>query len=217
MRKTWLSRRSNMVQNNGKLLEFDYVIEASCDWDGDFPLQCATMLFDLLEINDGIVIKNQYAIRQEKAEVLKPYIEDPKNCYYAWPENPEGDYCIWVKQPLDSNATLLPVLKLQGIYLSCIVPTNTFVWEDFCRDRKADERKLILTDQAAFVCNIVDEDRVLNLGFNTALFSEKKIADVLRRWEQMIVHAANGTQVKRDGGERRSEYGSKTLVELSIS
>ena len=218
IRYEWMDdcRKTDRHAMPGVFYETDYEIAAACDECGDFPLKCAAMLFDLLEIKGNVIIKNQHVKRPEKEEALAPYVKNKENRYFASPKHPESDYCIWIKQPFSANQTLMPILSLQGIDLSYIVPMDSFDWNGFLENWKQDERELLLSGQAAFICNIIDADRTLNLGFNPAFFSEEKITDVLCQWEQLIVRAAHGTQVKRDEGQRRSEYGRKTLVELSI-
>lgn len=204
VRYEWMDngKQTDRHTMSGAFYETDYEIAAACDESGAFPLECAAMLFDLLEIKENVIIKNQHVKRPEKEEALAPYVENKENRYFASHEHPESDYCIWIKQPFSTNQTLMPILALQGIALSYIVPTDSFDWNGFLENWKQDERELLLSGQAAFVCNIIDADRTLNLGFNTAFFSEEKIAEVLRQWEQLIVRAAHGTQVKRDGGTK---------------
>lgn len=63
---------------NELYFEIDYEIEAVFDEQGDFPLQCAAILFDLLKFNRNIVIKNQYSKKAEKTNVISKYIENYK-------------------------------------------------------------------------------------------------------------------------------------------
>lgn len=62
--------------------EIDYEIEAVFDEQGDFPLQCAALLFDLLKFDRNVIIKNRYAIKAEKASVISKYIKNGHNCFY---------------------------------------------------------------------------------------------------------------------------------------
>lgn len=111
--------------------EIDYEIEAVFDEQGDFPLQCAALLFDLLKFDRNVIIKNQYAIKAEKASAISKYIKNGHNCFYEWPESPLGNYCIWIKESFLTNQKLVDLLRLQGTFLSYIVPSDSFDWKEF--------------------------------------------------------------------------------------
>lgn len=196
--------------------EIDYEIEAVYDEYGDFPLQCAILLFDLLGIKENIVIKNQHSIKVERTKAIKKYIENKENCFYEWPKSPKGNYCIWIKQSLSTNQKLMSILELQGIYLSYIVPNYTFDWDNFLRRWKEDEKNLLLSGQALFICNVIDEDRTLNINFNTTVFSMERIMSVLTKWEKSIINIAEYTQLKRNTAQMRGKYGNKSLVRLCL-
>lgn len=196
------------------LFEIDCEIEAVCDKCGDFPLQCAILLFDLLGINGNIIVKNQFSIKEEKKDALQKYNKNVQNSYYEWPNSPEGNYCIWIKESFDSNIELIDILKLQGTYLSYIVPSNSFDWEKFTKEWQKDDKQLLLTKQASFICNILDMDRTLNLNFNVAEFPKEKITSVIEKWEDVIKVMAKSTQIKRTVMQMRSKYGSKYLIQL---
>lgn len=193
--------------------EIDYEIEASCDEYGNFPLYCATLLFDLLNFNGNIVIKNRYVGKAEKAGVIQQY-NNRRNCYYEWHKFPEGNYCIWIKDSYTSNESLIDILKLQGTYLSYIVPTDSFNWEDFLKNWQKNEAYLLLSGQASFICNVIDMDRTLNLNFSVAVFSKEKILDVTTKWEKEICHLARFKQMRRTAATMRSKHGNKHLVRL---
>lgn len=194
--------------------EIDYEIEAKCDEYGDFPLQCAALLFDLLDIRENVVIKNQYSIKTEKAKVIEKYIENKENSFYECSLSPEGNYCIWLKQSFSTNQELVNILKLQGIYLSYIVPNDSFDWEDFLKHWKNDEKDLLLSGQAMFICNVIDEDRTLNINFNADYFSTEKITNITAEWEKSIKSIAKYTHVKRNVAQMRSKHGNKHLIRL---
>ena len=82
---------------NEPYFEIDYEIEAPFDMQGEFPLQCAALLFDLLDFNRNIVIKNQYSIKAEKANVIAKYAVNDQNYFFEWHRHPEGNYCMWIK------------------------------------------------------------------------------------------------------------------------
>lgn len=196
-------------------VEIDYEIEAACDEYGDFPLYCAILLFDLLNLNENIIIKNQYSIKAEKTNVIQQY-NIGQNCYYEWPKSPEGNYCIWIKESYTSNQTLIDILKLQGTYLSYIVPTDSFDWEYFVEKWEEDDGYLLSTGQATFICNVIDMDRTLNLNFNSAVFSKEMILDLITKWEKEIGHIAQFTQIRRMATTMRSKRGNKHLVRLCL-
>lgn len=197
--------------------EIDYEIEAVFDEYGDFPLECAILLFDLLSINGNIVIKNRYSIKEEKTEVIKKYTENIENCFYECPKDPEANYCVWIKQNFSTNQQLINILKLQGIYLSYIVPNDSFNWESFLRNWNEDEKSLLLSNQASFVCNVIDMDRTLNVSFNTAVFSMVRITSIITEWERLIMNFAGSAKVKKTVGQMRSKYGNKHVVRLCFS
>ncbi len=196
--------------------ETDYEIEAACDKDGDFPIQCACLLFDLLNINENIIIKNRYAAKREKAEVLKKYIDNKEKHFFEWHKHPEANYCLWVREHFYNNKALIDILKLQGIYLSYIVPSDSFNWENFTEKWEENEQNLLLSGQALFICNVLDMDRTLNICFNSAAFPKEKIMSVLSQWEKMIVSLAESTQVKRTTAQLRTKYGNKPFVRLCL-
>lgn len=197
--------------------EIDYEIEATLDEYGDFPLYCATLLFDLLNIKSNIVIKNQHTIKAEKKSVIQQYTENKQNYYYEWPRSPDGNYCIWIKEKFLSNHKLIDLLKLQGIYLSYIVPNETFDWNKFLVEWKKDNINLLSSNQASFICNVIDMDRTLNLIFNISEFPREEIIGLLNKWERAIESIAQSTQVIRTETQMRSKYGSKILVQLKYS
>ena len=80
----------------------------------------------------------------------------------------------------------MEVLKLQCIYLSYIAVTDSFDWKSFIEKWKEDEVHLFLSGQASFICNVIDEERTLNLNFNTAILSEGQIMNIIAKWEQEI-------------------------------
>lgn len=198
------------------IFEIDYEIASIHDEYGDFPLQCATILFDLLNIKSNIVIKNQYSIKPEKAKVLSQYISNEHNCFHEWPKSPEGNYCVWIKHNFSTNQQLVDILRLQGTYLSYIAPNDLFAWDDFLKNWSNDERYLILSEQASFVCNVFDMDRTLNINFNTADFSIEEIASVLAEWEGVMSQISKPIQLTRNVSGIRGKYGDKHLVRLSF-
>lgn len=198
------------------LFEVDYEIESMCDTYGDFPLRCAVLLFDLLNIHSNIIIKNQYTIKEEKTKTISKYIDNEQNYFYEWPKSPEGNYCIWIRHYLSTNQELFDVLNLQGIYLSYIVPTDSFNWVCFLKRWKEDEKHLILSGQASFCCNIIDMDRTLNIIFDTNVFSVDRINEILAYWEKAMIHIAKSTQTKKVVKKMRSKHGEKQLVQLSF-
>ena len=197
--------------------QVDYEIEARCDWDGDFPLQCAAALFASLNLNSNIIIKKRYTLRNNESEVIRKYIDNDLNRFYRYSKHPDVDYCLWIKQQILTQQELIELLKLQGIYLSCIVPNDTFDWEDFLDKWEKDERYLLLSGQASFICNILDEDRRLNIGFNTVVYSMDKISNVLSAWEKSITHIAKAAKVCGTVTQTRSRYGDKQTVILCLS
>lgn len=197
--------------------QIDYEIEAKCDMIGDFPVQCAALLFELLSLNSNIIIKKRYTLRNNESEVIRKYIDNDLNRFYRYSKHPDVDYCLWIKQQILTQQELIELLKLQGIYLSCIVPNDTFDWEDFLDKWEKDERYLLLSGQASFICNILDEDRRLNIGFNTVVYSMDKISNVLSAWEKSITHIAEANQAYRTMTQMRSKYGNKPLVQLCLS
>ena len=194
--------------------EYDYEFEAAFDEWGDFPLQCAALLFDLLKFNRNIVIRNQYSIKAEKANVLCKYIKNDKNRLYEDPASPEANYCLWIKEPFSTNRELMDIFRLQGTYLSYIVPSNSFDLKEFLEKWKKDEKYLLLSGQASFICNVVDMDRVLNINFNTAVFPKEDIRRILCEWEKTIRHIAEPSQGKRTETQMRSNRGTKYSVRL---
>ena len=199
---------------DGLFYETDYEIAVACDEYGDFPLECAATLFDLLGIKNNVIIKNQHVIRPEKEKALAQFVENKGNCYFASHKHPESDYCIWIKQPFSTNQELIQILKLQLIYLSYIVPTDSFVWKRFIENWKEDERELLLSGQAAFICNVIDADRTLNLSFNPAFFSTENVSKILAEWERTMYDMIKNTRVKRTAEQQRSKYGDKWVVRI---
>ena len=197
--------------------EIDYEFEAAFDEWGDFPLQCAALLFDLLKFNRNIVIRNQYSIKAEKANVLCKYIKNDKNRLYEDPASPEANYCLWIKEPFSTNRELMDIFRLQGTYLSYIVPSNSFDLKEFLEKWKKDEKYLLLSGQASFICNVVDMDRVLNINFNTAVFPKEDIRRILCEWEKAIRHIAEPSQGKRTETQMRSNHGTKYSVRLCFN
>jgi len=198
------------------LYEIDYEIESIYDEYGDFPLHCATLLFDLLNIHSNIIIKNQYSIKTEKTKIISKYLKNEQNYFYEWPKSPEGNYCIWIKQHFSTNQEFIDILNLQGTYLSYIVPNDSFEWGNFQKRWKEDEWYLFLTGQVSFACNIIDMDRTLNIIFDTTVFSIERITSVVADWEKAITCIAKSTQQKKTVTKMRSKYGNKQLVRLSF-
>lgn len=196
--------------------EIDYEIEAVFDEYGDFPLQCAALLFDLLNINGNVVIKNQYSIKPEKTKAISRYMGN-HNCFYEWPKRPEGNYCLWLKQSFQTNLELMNILKLQGTYLTYIVPTGSFDWDTFLENWKKDERYLLLSGQSSFICNVIDMDRTLNINFNTTVFSKEKIMGIINEWEKSIINNSESSQAKRTVEKMNSKYGNKCRVHLCFT
>ncbi len=194
--------------------EIDYEIEADFDMEGDFSLQCATLLFDLLNINGNVIIKNQYAQKAEKRKTISKYVGNEQNYFYEWPKHPEGNYCIWIKESFSTNQEIIDILKLQGTYLSYIAPTDSFDWEDFLKNWKKDERYLLLSRQASFICNIIDMDRTLNINFNTAIFSTEKIVSIISKWQEAITLITKPSKVSKSETKIRSKHGNKYQVQL---
>lgn len=199
-----------------KLIEIDYEFDSVTDEYGDFPIRCATMLFDLLGFNKNVIIKNQYVYKPEKAFVVARYYGKDSNRYYEWPKNRSGDYCVWIKEGYSSNQELIDFLSLQVIHLSFIVPTKTFDWEKFIENWRSDEQNLIQTGQASFICNIVDMDRDLNLFFNADDYTPEMISDMLARWESEITKQDEPIKVQRSEYLIRGKYGEKSLITIHI-
>ncbi len=199
---------------NKPCFEIDYEIEAVFDEYGDFPLQCAALLFDLLKFNRNIIIKNQYTIKAEKTNVISKYIENDQNYFYEWPKCPKGDYCVWIKDSFSTNQELIDILRLQGIYLSYIVPSASFNWKEFLESWKKDERYLLLSGQSSFICNVIDMDRTLNINFNTTVFSTEEIIRILSEWEKAINHIAKPSRMRRTKTQMRSKQGNIYQVRL---
>lgn len=197
---------------NKSYFEIDYEIEAVFDKNGDFPLKCAALLFDLLKFHENIVIKNRYVAKKEAQSVLLKHIQSDQNDFYAWPEFPKGDYCLWIKSGFSSNQELMDILRLQGMYLSYIVPSDSFEWDAFLKNWREDERYLLSAGQAPFVCNVIDMDRKLNINFSTALFSTETIMTILNKWEKSISVIADPLRVKRTEMQMRSKHGNKYSV-----
>ena len=196
-------------------IEINYEIEAVCDEYGEFPLQCATLLFDLLGFNSDIIIKNKKTIKPEKTNIIQPFKND-NNVYYELPQSPEGDYCLWIKEKLLSNKQIVDILNLQGIYLSYIVPNDFFNWDIFLKKWKEDVGYLLESNQATFICNIIDMDRVLSLNFNTNSYSEEFIWSLIDKWEKMILDVASTSVVKRIEQHGRGKYCNKHLIRLCL-
>ena len=194
-----------------------YEIEARRDWDGTLPLQCAASLFASLHLNSDLVIKRRYTWRSNESEVIRKYIKDGCDLFYRHPKRTEADLCLWIKQRVLTQRELIDLLGLQGIYLSYIVPTDAFVWEDFLDKWESDAVHLLLSGQASFICDICDEDRRLDITFNTAVFSMEETANALSAWERAIAHIAEAQQVYRTETQMRGKYGNESLVQLSLS
>lgn len=199
---------------NELYFEIDYEIEAVFDEQGDFPLQCAAILFDLLKFNRNIVIKNQYSIKAEKTNVISKYIENDQNYFYEWPKSPKGNYCVWIKESFLTNHEIIDILRLQGTFLSYIVPSESFDWKEFLENWKEDEKYLLLSGQSSFICNVIDMDRTLNINFNTAVFSTEEIISIISEWQKAINHIAVSSQVRRTETQMRSKHGNKYRVQL---
>ena len=197
--------------------EIDYEIESVYDYDGDFPLLCAALLFDLLNIKGNIIIKNRNTVKSEKAHIMQYYTINKNNYYYEWPDSPDGNYCVWIRESFSSNRELMDLLRLQGIYLSYIVPTESFDWKSFTDNWQKDDTYLLSSNQASFICCVIDADRDLNLNFNASIFSEEKITYLLTKWEGEIARVASSCRIERTVKHMRSKNGTKYLVQLSIS
>lgn len=196
--------------------EIDYEIEAAFDEQEDFPLQCAALLFDLLKFDRNIIIKDQYAIKAEKASVIYKYIKNGHNYFYEWPQSPLGNYCIWIKESFLTNQKLVDLLRLQGTFLSYIVPSDSFDWKEFLESWKEDEKYLLASGQSLFICNVVDMDRILNINFNTAVFSTERINRIIHEWQDAINHIADPSQMRRTETQVRGKNGDKYIVRLSF-
>lgn len=196
-----------------RCFEINYEIEAIFDEYGEFPLHCATLLFDLLNINGNVVIKNQYSIKPEKSKVVTQYIGN-QTYFYEWPKRPEGNYCVWLKQSFQTNQEILNILKLQGTYLTYIVPTESFDWENFLENWEKDERYLLFSGQSSFICNVIDMERTLNINFDTTVYSAEKIMDIIREWEKSIFNTSESLRVERTVEEIRGKYGILSQVRL---
>ena len=121
---------------------------------------------------------------------------------------------MWIKEPFSTNRELMDIFRLQGTYLSYIVPSNSFDLKEFLEKWKKDEKYLLLSGQASFICNVVDMDRVLNINFNTAVFPKEDIRRILCEWEKTIRHIAEPSQGKRTETQMRSNRGTKYSVRL---
>ena len=170
----------------GNIVKINYDIESVFDEFGRFPLECTIMLFDILEWKSNILIKNQYVAKDKRS--VKKIIENEKNIYYEYPSFPEGNYCIWIKDNIQ-NDELIEVLSLQGIYMCCIQPTKLFDWNSFQSKNKKDESCLFLDNQASFICEIIDQDRVISLYFNNDYYPIQFIKDILCQWENRMKSA----------------------------
>ena len=82
---------------------------------------------------------------------------------------------------------MLEVLKLQGMQLSCFVPSSESRVPPIDRLWTAETRDLILTGDFVFACDITDEDRALTFWFNPKVFNEYDIHSILSHWEHRIV------------------------------
>lgn len=199
------------------LYEIDYVLESPRDWVGEFPLQCAALLFDMLGVYSNVVIRNKYAIKKEKAEIISKYVDNTKNLLCECPKCPEGNYAIWLKHGFVTNQEIIDILGLQGTYLSYIVPSDSFNWEKFSANWKDDEHCLILSGEAVFVCNIVDMERTLNINFNTENFPIKRITTIISKWEQKIKQLDGTERLVKTTVQEHSKYGNKQLIRLKFS
>ena len=203
------TRRSSSktgVASNAAFFEIEYDIMASCDLDGDFPLECLTFLLDLLGIKNNILIRNRFEHREEQPFVLSQYMKNTSNQYYQWPESPRSDYCLWIKEPYESAMTFLDFLKVTGYSCNCIVPNESFQWEQFVENWTRDPVYLLTENQASFLCNIYDEDKILYLYFSAKDYSEDFVQNILLTWEQEIQRRAQAAHMQRTVTLLRSRY-----------
>ena len=198
----------------GNIIEIEYDIESTFDKDGIFPLVCTNMLFDVLKWNSNVLIKNQ-CVAKEKKTTVERILKNQKNIFYEHSFFPEGNYCLWIKDCLESGE-LSEVLNLQGIYMCCIQPTKVFDWNIFQNKWKSDEIYLFADNQASFVCKIIDMDRVLNLYFNEDYYSLHFVDNILYLWEVRIKSAFPLLDMKKTVFKnlKGKKGNSKTRVEL---
>lgn len=168
-------------------IEFHYEIEADFDETGDFPLMCTILLFDLLNFKSNILFRNQYAQSSDNP-VVKKYVEKEQNIFI---KHSPSQYCIWMREAFPTPLDMLEVLKLQGMQLSCFVPSSESRVPPIDRLWTAETRDLILTGDFVFACDITDEDRALTFWFNPKVFNEYDIHSILSHWEHRIVQDLN--------------------------
>ena len=198
----------------GNFFEIEYDIESTFDEYGNFPIACAIMLFDILGWRSNVLIKNQY-VAKEKNFIVQHVLENKRNILYEHSFFPEGNYCLWIKDCLQTNE-LSKVLDLQGIYMCCIQPTEMFNWSNFQTKWKNDEIYLFPDNEASFVCKIIDMDRVLDLYFNEDYYSVNFIDNVLSLWESRIKSTLPLSHMNRQVSKnlKGKNGNSKTRVEL---
>lgn len=196
------------------VFEINYSIEANCDYDGRFPLYCATLLFDIIGISNDIIIKNRHAINSKKDELIQRICSSHKCQYYEHPYTPDSDYCVWIKETYKSNKVFIDLLDLQGLHLSYISVSDKFDFESIIDTWYSDDIDIVSTNVNA-ICGIIDSDRTLDLIFNMDIYSQEQINSYLTQWEYEIIKF--GSLYKRVETKLRSKLGSKSYIRLLIS
>ncbi len=197
-----------------RYIKVTYDIVAYYDMDGDFPLRCAAMLFDLLGFRENVIVRNKYVVRKERDDVIQHYMAEKRNLFFERPGHADSDYCVWIKERLASNLELMELLNLQAIDLHYIVPTASFNEADIEELWTTDIPTLLQTGKASFVCNIVDQDRELELFFDPDVIPESSRTNALTAWEQQIVNYVQPVKLRRK--EIGGPHGEKYFVQLEI-
>lgn len=196
------------------IYEIDYEIESIYDLDGDFPLECAAVLFELLNIKTNFIIKNRSAVRKEKDKIISKYINNNQNIFYELEKYPKVNFSLWIKEDNLTNNDIIDILKLQVTDLSFIVPNNLFDWNRFLTNWKKDVDYLVSSDEATFACNIIDMDRTINMIFNTSVYSMETINKILVEWENAMMSMAQSSKVKRTEYIMKEKRKKKPLIQL---
>ncbi len=188
-----------MIKNTSRVFMQSYSIEWNYDWEGKFPLVCTAILFDILNIHDNIVVNNHYSAKSDNTLVMSDLINVKTDILYQSQLNPRGEFSIWIKQHYTDSHMFLRILELQGSYMSCMTPSDSFCWEWFLNNRDTNEIELILSNKISFICSVVDEDKYLHIYFNLRYYSVNEIEKTLNIWEDRIKDITKSADMKRVG------------------